>query len=78
MTSIYQVVSLLVAQNGTPWSSFDAVPSVQWRDISPKANSDGTDPENAQCRSGTLLLDGFGAVDVPDGGQGADGGRSKP
>ncbi|MEN9154055.1 hypothetical protein P2C08_21415 [Xanthomonas perforans] len=72
MTSLYQVVSLLVARNGTPWAIFDSVPGVQWRDTSPKSNSDSTDPESAQYRSGTLLLDGFGAVDVPDGGQGAE------
>ncbi|NIK08105.1 hypothetical protein FHY11_001571 [Xanthomonas arboricola] len=77
MTSLYQVVSLLAAKNGTPWSSFDAVPGVQWRDTSPKANSDSTDPENARYRSGTLLLDGFVVVDVPDGGQGAEGGTKQ-
>lgn len=72
MTSLYEVVSLLAARSGAPWASFDAVPGVQWRDASPKVNSDSTDPQNAQYRSGTLLLDGFGAVDVPDGGQGAE------
>ncbi|MCC4635327.1 MULTISPECIES: hypothetical protein [Xanthomonas] len=77
MTSLNQVVSLLTAKNGTPWTSFDAVPGVQWRDTSPKANSDSTDPENAQYRSGTLLLDGFGPVDVPDGDQGAEGGAKQ-
>ncbi|MCC8686467.1 hypothetical protein ABFU27_06835 [Xanthomonas campestris pv. raphani] len=65
MTSLYQVVSLFAARSGAPWASFDAVPGVQWRDASPKVNSDSTDPQNAQYRSGTLLLDGFGAVDVP-------------
>lgn len=77
MTSLYQVVSLLVAKNGTPWASFDAVPGVQWRDTSPKANSDSIAPESAQYRSGTLLLDGFAAVDVPDGGQGAEEGAKR-
>ncbi|MFB9011477.1 hypothetical protein [Xanthomonas arboricola] len=77
MTSLYQVVSLLAARSGAPWASFDAVPGVQWRDASPKVNSDSTDPQNAQYRSGTLLLDGFGAVDVPDGGHGADGGAKQ-
>ncbi|SOO21708.1 conserved hypothetical protein [Xanthomonas citri pv. fuscans] len=72
MTSLYQVIWLLAARSGAPWASFDAVPGVQWRDASPKVNSDSTDPQNAQYRSGTLLLDGFGAVDVPDGGQGAE------
>ncbi|WP_243391201.1 hypothetical protein [Xanthomonas prunicola] len=71
MTSLYEVVSLLAARSGAPWASFDAVPGLQWRDASPKVNSDSTDPQNAQYRSGTLLLDGFGAVDVPDG-QGAE------
>ncbi|MCC8492664.1 hypothetical protein ABQW67_03815 [Xanthomonas hortorum] len=77
MTSLYQVVSLLVAKNGTPWTSFNAIPGVHWRDVSPKANIDSTDPQNAQYRSGILLLDGFAAVDVPDGGQGADEGTKQ-
>lgn len=77
MTSLYRVVSLFVAKNGTSWASFDAVPGVQWRDTSPKANSDSTDPENAQYRSGTLLLDGFASVDLPDGGQGAEEGAKQ-
>ena len=72
MTSLYQVVSLLVAKNGTPWTSFDAVPGVQWREPSPQPNPDSTSPENSNFRSGTLLLDGFGMVDVPDGNQGLD------
>ncbi|WP_228736615.1 hypothetical protein [Xanthomonas euvesicatoria] len=72
MTSLYQVVSLLTAKHGTPWTSFDVVPGVQWRDTSPKENSDSTDSENARFRSGTLLLDGFAMVDVPSSGEGSD------
>ncbi|MCC8533076.1 hypothetical protein LN457_09740, partial [Xanthomonas phaseoli] len=59
ITSLYQVISLLAIKSRIPWASFDAVPGVQWRDTSPKANSDSTYSESAQYRSGTLLLDGF-------------------
>ncbi|WP_237716126.1 hypothetical protein [Xanthomonas phaseoli] len=74
ITSLYQVISLLAIKSRIPWASFDAVPGVQWRDTSPKANSDSTYSESAQYRSGTLLLDGFAAVEVPDGGRGAEAG----
>ncbi|MCC8538574.1 hypothetical protein ACDH70_21300 [Xanthomonas axonopodis pv. poinsettiicola] len=77
MTSLYQVVSLLVVNDGASWSSFDGIPGVQWRESSPQPNPDSIGPENSKSRSGTLVLDGFGMVDVPDGNQGADAGVKK-
>ncbi|WP_372167293.1 hypothetical protein [Xanthomonas axonopodis] len=77
VTSLYQVVSLLVVKDGGSWSSFDSTPGVQWRESSPQPNPDSSDPENSKSRSGTLVLDGFGMVDVPDGNQGADAGVKK-
>ncbi|UXA68664.1 hypothetical protein M0D46_16510 [Xanthomonas prunicola] len=77
VTSLYQVVSLLVANDGASWSSFDSTPGVQWREPSPQPNPDSSDPENSKSRSGTLVLDGFGMVEVPDGNQGVDAGVKK-
>lgn len=75
--SLYQVVSLLVANDGASWSSFDSTPGVQWREPSPQPNPDSSDPENSKSRSGTLVLDGFSMVEVPDGNQGVDAGVKK-
>ncbi|WP_232782252.1 hypothetical protein [Xanthomonas citri] len=74
VTTLYQVVLLFVAKNDASWSSFDTVTGVQWRENYPQPNPDTTSPENSRSRSGTIRLDGFGMVDVPDGNQGADAG----
>ncbi|MFL7996850.1 hypothetical protein [Xanthomonas vasicola] len=77
VTSLYQVVSLLFVNNGASWSSFDSTPGVKWREASPQPNPDSNSPESSNFREGTLLLDGFGMVDVPDGNQGAEAGVKK-
>lgn len=77
MTSLYQIVSLLPDERVASWSNFDAVPGVKWREASPQPNPDSTSPDNSKSRSGTLVLDGFGMVDVPDGNQGVDAGVKK-
>ncbi|PKV10590.1 hypothetical protein [Xanthomonas prunicola] len=77
MTPLHQVVSLLVTQDNAPWSSFDGASKVHWREASPQSNPDSNSPENFRFREGTLLLDGFGMVDVSDGNQGAEAGVKK-
>ncbi|MFS8376516.1 hypothetical protein EIQ03_16320 [Xanthomonas campestris pv. raphani] len=77
MTPLHQVVSQLVTQDNAPWSSFDGANKVRWREASPQPNPDSNSPENLRFREGTLLLDGFGMVDVPDGNQGAEAGVKK-
>ncbi|MCC5091314.1 hypothetical protein [Xanthomonas campestris] len=77
MTPLHQVVFLFVTQDNAPWSSFDGANKVRWRKASPQPNPDSNSPENLRFREGTLLLDGFGIVDVPDGNQGAEAGVKK-
>ncbi|WP_228441987.1 hypothetical protein [Xanthomonas campestris] len=74
MTSLYQVVSLLAVKNGTPWENLDVVPGVRWQESSPQLNPDSTSPQNSRSRSGIIVLEGFGLVDVPDGNEGVDAG----
>lgn len=67
----------ILAGQATPWSAFDRVPGVQWHDAKPQANPDASAPDLAYDRSGTLMLNGFGMVDVPDGQQGAEAGTKQ-
>lgn len=76
MTPLNQLLSIL-ASRATPWNAFDHVPGVQWRDTKSHANPDASAPDFAYDRSGTLMLDGFGMVDVPDGQQGAEAGTKQ-
>ncbi|MGO1069118.1 hypothetical protein [Lysobacter sp. CA199] len=74
MGSLQGLLDLLGAKDGAAWSAFDRAAGVQWRDPAPQDNPDSNAPENARYRSGTLLLSGFGAVEVPDGKAGAEAG----
>lgn len=76
MTPLNQLLFILAGQ-ATPWSAFDHVSGVQWRDAKPQANPDASAPDLAYDRSGTLMLNGFGMVDVPDGQQGAEAGTKQ-
>ena len=75
-TPLNQMLLILAGQT-TSWSAFDHVPGVQWREAEPQANPDASAPDLAYERSGTLMLDGFGMVDVPDGQQGAEAGTKQ-
>lgn len=75
MTPLGQLLAILVSQ-ATPWNAFDHVPGVQWRDAKPQPNSDAPTTD-VYDRSGTLTLDGFGMVAVPDGQQGAEAGAKQ-
>lgn len=68
---------LVLAGHATPWNAFDHIPGVQWRDTKPQANPDAPAPDLAYDRSGTLMLSGFGMVDVPDGQRGAEAGTKQ-
>lgn len=76
MTPLNQLL-LILAGHETPWSAFDQVPDLQWRDAKPQANPDAVAPNLAYERSGTLMLVGFSMVDVPDGQQGAEAGTKQ-
>lgn len=76
MTPLNQLLLILSAP-ATPWSAFDHVPGVQWRDTKPQANPDAPAPDLAYDRSGTLMLNGFGMVAVPDDRQGAEAGTKQ-
>lgn len=74
MSPLERVLDLLLAKDGALWSAFDHAAGVQWRDPAPQDNPDSNAADNARYRSGTLLLSGFGTVEVPDGKQGAEAG----
>jgi len=76
MTPLNQLLLILAGQ-ATPWSAFDRVSGVQWREAEPQANPDASSPNLAYDRSGTFVLNGFGMVDVPDGQQGAEAGTKQ-
>jgi hypothetical protein len=73
MSPLSQLLLILAGQT-TSWGTFDHVPGVQWHDAMPRGNPDAPTPDLAYGRSGTLMLNGFGMVDVPDGHQGAEAG----
>lgn len=74
MSPLESVLDLLLTKDGAMWSAFDRAAGVQWRDPAPQDNPDSNAPDNARYRSGTLLLSGFGMVEVPDGKVGAEAG----
>lgn len=74
MGSLQGLLDVLGAKDGAVWSAFDHALGVQWRDSAPQDNPDSNSPRNARYRSGTLLLAGFGMVEVPDGKAGAEAG----
>lgn len=76
MSSLQALLHLLASGEAT-WSVFDNASGVQWRDPAPQDNPDSNSPLNALYRSGTLLLNGFGIVEVPDGKSGAEAGVRK-
>lgn len=74
MSPLQGVLDLFSAGEAATWPAFDRVPGVQWRDGAPQDNPDSNAPDNTRYRSGTLVLSGFGMVDVPDGKSGAEAG----
>lgn len=74
MSPLQGLLDVFVADGGAVWSAFERVSGAQWRDPAPQDNPDSNSPENARYRSGTLLLSGFGMVEVPDGKTGAEAG----
>jgi hypothetical protein len=76
MTPLNQLL-LIFAGRTTPWSAFDQTPGLQWRDAKPQANPGAVAPDLAYDRSGTLMLDGFNMVDVPDGEHGVEAGTKQ-
>lgn len=74
MSPLQGLLDVFAAEGGAAWSAFERVAGVQWRDPAPRDNPDSNSPENARYRSGTLLLSGFGTVEVPDGKAGAEAG----
>lgn len=76
MTPLNQLL-LVLASHSTPWDAFDHIPGVKWRDTKPQSNPDATAPDLAYDRSGTLMLSGFGMVDVPNGQQGEEEGTKQ-
>lgn len=76
MTPLNQLL-LILAGHTTRWSAFDQVSGLQWRDAKPQVNPDAAAPDLAYDRSGTLMLDGFSMVDVPDGGRGVEAGTKQ-
>ncbi|QWP75107.1 hypothetical protein J5226_15870 [Lysobacter sp. K5869] len=74
MSPLQGLLDVLAAQGGATWSAFESAAGVHWRDPAPQDNPDSTSPEDARYRAGTLLLSGFGLVDVPDGKTGAEAG----
>lgn len=59
------------------WAAFDDVPGVHWSDAKPLGNPDSRSPDTTHYRGGSLLLAGFGDVDVPDGKAGDEAGVKK-
>ncbi|MGI0504015.1 hypothetical protein ABY44_13210 [Burkholderia sp. ZZQ-2] len=59
------------------WPAFDSVTGVHWDDAGPLVNPDTNAREATRYRGGSLLLAGFGEVDVPDGKVGESAGVKK-
>jgi len=72
--ALLHLLNLLASHAGQDWRAYDAVPAVGWRDPGPVENLDVGDPQARFARFGTLLLAGFGLVELPDAGSGVDAG----
>ncbi|WP_174968758.1 hypothetical protein [Burkholderia lata] len=59
------------------WPAFDNVHGVHWSDAKPLGNPDSHSPVATHYRGGSMLLTGFGDVDVPDGKVGDEAGVRK-
>ncbi|WP_158879987.1 hypothetical protein [Rhodanobacter sp. L36] len=77
MSPLQNLLGVFTSQESVHWPAFDNVPGVKWRDPKPLDNPDARDASASHDRSGTLLLSGFGEVEVPDGNTGADAGTKK-
>lgn len=77
MLPLQSLLNVFATPNVASWSTFNPVPGVHWHDAKPLDNLNATEPDVSHYRSGTLLLSGFGEVDVPDGKIGAEAGARK-
>jgi hypothetical protein len=77
MSPLQHLLSVFASQESAHWAAFDGVPGVQWRDPKPLDNPDAREASASHYRSGTLLLSGFGEIEVPDGNTGAEAGTKK-
>ncbi|WP_439893454.1 hypothetical protein ACS7SF_26610 (plasmid) [Ralstonia sp. 25C] len=64
-------------QTAAGWPAFDNIAGVHWDDAKPLNNPDANSPDTTHYRGGSMLLTGFGEVDVPDGKAGAEAGIKK-
>lgn len=76
-SSLQSLLNVLATPNAATWSAFETVPGVHWRDSAPRSGLHVAGPNMPRHRIGTLLLTGFGEVDVPDGKLGAEAGIRK-
>lgn len=77
MSPLQNLLGVFAAPTAAAWQAFDAVHGVTWRDAQPLDNPDATGPDMSRSRSGSLLLSGFGMVDVPDGKVGEEAGTKR-
>jgi hypothetical protein len=72
MSALGNILSVFASRQRVAWHDFNDVKGVTWRDTKSIQNPDAKDSQATHYRSGTLLLVGFGAVELPNGGSGSD------
>ena len=68
------VMAAFISTTPTAWNAFDHVADIKWRDASAVLRAGKNDKKGVLVRNGTLLLQGFGEIPVPDGKVGAAAG----
>lgn len=72
MTPLARLVARYATAPSPTWGTFEsAIEGVTWREPMATVNPDAR-ADNAYSRSGTLVLEGFGENDLPNGKAGAD------
>jgi hypothetical protein len=74
MSSLGDVLSLFASSESVHWDTFGHTAAIAWRDAGPVENIDAVDACASHYQSGTLLLLGFGLVELPNGELGLDAG----
>jgi hypothetical protein len=74
MSALGDILRVFTSRQRVAWHDFSHCTSVTWRDAEPIQNSDVANTQATHYRSGTLLLLGFAAAELPNGGYGNDAG----
>lgn len=76
-SSLQTLLRVFGGQTPAMWSAFDSTSGVHWDDPKPLDNPDTVSRDATHYRGGTMVLAGFGEVDVPDGKIGSEAGIKK-